>query len=210
MAMKRAFLSASAGIAALAFCAQAIAAVGHAPSDATVMVPATVELVRDLVLPPVIVTGSALRNTASLTQTAVPTTSTLSQRQVATTSAVSAPPAAVGASAGSAASASPSGSPAPIAGNAALTIYGQSGDTVSMQVPASFKVVRTGGTDALTVTTNTNVERGISDQGNVLGGTLVGSDTMSVNVGAALALASAGPLVAGPYQGVLVLVVQYN
>ncbi|WP_411287594.1 DUF4402 domain-containing protein [Phenylobacterium sp.] len=210
--MKRAFLSASVGIAALAFCAQAIAAVGRAPSDATVLEPATVALVRDLVLPPVTVSSSVVRtNTASqLTQTALPTTSTLSQSQVATTSAIPTPQAAAATASGSTASATTSAPPASIAGNAALTIYGQSGDTVSMQVPASFKVVRTGGTEALTLTTNTNVEHGIADQGNVLGGTVAGSDTMSVNVGAALALASAGPLVAGPYQGVLVLVVQYN
>jgi hypothetical protein len=33
---------------------------------------------------------------------------------------------------------------------------------------------------------------------------------MSVNVGGALTLASAEPLVPGPYQGMLVVVVQYN
>lgn len=93
-------------------------------------------------------------------------------------------------------------------GNATLTIHGQAGDAVSMAVPETFKVIRTGGTEALTVKTSTNLEY---DAGNgvVLGGSL-NSDTMSVNVGGALSLASADRLVPGPYEGLLVVVVQYN
>jgi len=99
--------------------------------------------------------------------------------------------------------------PAP-ASNATLTIYGQSGDAVSMAVPETFKVIRTGGTETLTVKTNTNSsEYSVAQNGVILGGGPTG-DTMSVNVGGSLSLASAGPLVPGPYEGMLVVVVQYN
>jgi hypothetical protein len=94
--------------------------------------------------------------------------------------------------------------------NATLTIRGQFGGAVSMSVPESFTVVRTGGTESLTVKTSTNSEFGIGDDGVMLGGTAMNGDTMSVNVGGALALASADPLVPGPYEGLLVVVVQYN
>ncbi|MEO8115275.1 MAG: DUF4402 domain-containing protein [Phenylobacterium sp.] len=98
----------------------------------------------------------------------------------------------------------------PAVGNAALTIYGQSGDTVSTAVPASFQVVRTGGTEALTVNTTSNASVGLSQNGVVLGGTSMSGDTLSVNIGGAISLASAGELVPGPYEGLLVVVVQYN
>jgi hypothetical protein len=96
------------------------------------------------------------------------------------------------------------------AGNAALTIRGQAGDTVSTSVPESFQVVRTGGTETLTVTTNTNAAFGVSGDAGMLAGTVMNGNTMSVNVGGAISLASAGPLVPGPYEGLLVVLVQYN
>jgi hypothetical protein len=97
----------------------------------------------------------------------------------------------------------------PVVGNATLTIRGQAGDAVSMAVPESFTVVRNGGTEALTVRTNTNAELGVSNGGVVLGGAL-GGNSMSVNVGGALSLASAGNVEPGGYEGLLVVVVQYN
>ena len=57
--------------------------------------------------------------------------------------------------------------------------------------------------------TNTNSEYNLGGNGVVLGNGL-NADTMSVNVGGSLALASASPLVPGPYEGMLVVVVQYN
>ncbi|WP_207801871.1 DUF4402 domain-containing protein [Phenylobacterium hankyongense] len=108
-----------------------------------------------------------------------------------------------GQTAGRAGSTSSSSGP----GNATLTIHGQSGDAVSMAVPESFRVVRSGGTEALTVNTSTNA--GLNDNGVVLG-TVMNGDTMSVNVGGAVNLASADRLVPGPYAGLLVVVVQYN
>jgi hypothetical protein len=94
-------------------------------------------------------------------------------------------------------------------GNATLTISGQAGDAVSMAVPESFRVIRTGGTETLTVKTNTNVEYNLAPNGVVVGGGLA-SQTMSVNVGGALSLASADRQAPGAYAGLLVVVVQYN
>jgi hypothetical protein len=78
-----------------------------------------------------------------------------------------------------------------------------------MAVPESFRVVRSGGTEALTVNTSTNAGYGLNDNGVVLG-TVMNGDTMSVNVGGAVNLASSDRLVPGPYAGLLVVVVQYN
>ena len=100
--------------------------------------------------------------------------------------------------------------PASPAGNATLTIHGQAGDAVSMAVPESFTVLRTGGTEALTVKTNTNVDYGLSGDGVVLGGTVMGGNTMSVNVGGSIPLASTAQASPGAYEGLLVVVVQYN
>lgn len=93
--------------------------------------------------------------------------------------------------------------------NSTLTIQGQSGDAVSMAVPASIQVIRSGGTEALTVRTNTNSQFGVGGNGVVLGGAS-DMDTMSVNVGGQMSLASTDALVPGPYEGLLVVVVQYN
>lgn len=95
-------------------------------------------------------------------------------------------------------------------GNASLTIRGQAGDAVSTAVPASFKVIRSGGTETLTVRTNTETEFGLTSDGMPLSGTIMNADTMSVNVGNSVALASTGGIVPGPYEGLLVVVVQYN
>lgn len=95
-------------------------------------------------------------------------------------------------------------------GNAQLTIRGQPGDVVSTTVPESFTVVRSGGQETLTVKTNTNVEYGIGRGDVVLGGAILNGNTMSVDIGGALSLASGGALIPGPYEGMLVVVVQYN
>jgi hypothetical protein len=95
-------------------------------------------------------------------------------------------------------------------GNATLTIRSEVGDALSMAVPESFTVVRNGGTEALTVRTNTRAEYGLQDGGVILGGAVMGSNSMSVNVGGALSLASADRLEPGAYEGLLVVVVQYN
>lgn len=99
--------------------------------------------------------------------------------------------------------------PQRVASNAALTIFGRTGDAVSMAVPASFRVIRSGGTEALTVITNTNVEVGL-DSSVLLGGDVLAGNTLSVNVGGVLAVASSDRLLPGPYEGMMVVVVQYN
>lgn len=95
-------------------------------------------------------------------------------------------------------------------GNARLTIRGQPGDVVSTTVPESFTVVRNGGQEILTVKTNTSAEYQIGSGDVVLGGAILNGDSMSVDIGGSLALASAQNLVPGPYEGMLVVVVQYN
>lgn len=95
-------------------------------------------------------------------------------------------------------------------GNAQLTIRGQPGDVVSTTVPESFTVVRSGGEESLTVKTNTSAEYQIGSGDVVLGGAILNGNTMSVDIGGSLNLASAQNLVPGPYEGVLVVVVQYN
>jgi hypothetical protein len=180
--MKRAFLLIGVGVAAAACCAQAFAlTTASASIGASIVAPsAGIQIVSSLVLPTV--TASTLSPNAQF--------------------AGGAPPA------GSATSgASPGAIPA---GNAALTIHGQAGDTVSTSVPESFQVIRTGGTEALTVTTNTNAAFGVSGDTGMLAGTVMNGNTMSVNVGGSISLASAGPLVPGPYEGLLVVLVQYN
>ncbi|HEY8574509.1 hypothetical protein [Phenylobacterium sp.] len=101
------------------------------------------------------------------------------------------------------------GTPGSIGSNAVLTIHGQAGEAVSMAVPAEFQVVRTGGTESLTVKTSTNSNYDLGGNGVVVGGPT--GDTMSVNVGGTLNFGSGGgELVPGPYEGVVVLLVQYN
>lgn len=97
-------------------------------------------------------------------------------------------------------------------GNAALTIHGQAGDTVSTAVPESFQVIRAGGTEAITVNTNSGSEYGIAGSGVTMGGSIMQGNAMSVNIGGAVSFASAisGNIVPGPYEGLLVVVVQYN
>lgn len=189
--MKRVLLLAVAAVGAFAGCAHALAA-ATASADATITVDqrAAVAVVTPLVLPSV--STSAVVPASQLSGGAVTAGSTaLTGTGVTATSS------------------NPStNAPAPLS-NATLTIYGQSGDAVSMAVPESFKVIRTGGTETLTVKTNTNSEFSLGGNGVVLGGGL-NADTMSVNVGGVLALASADRLVPGPYEGLLVVVVQYN
>lgn len=97
------------------------------------------------------------------------------------------------------------GSSSGAVGNARLTIRGQPGDVVSTTVPESFTVVRSGGQETLIVKTNTNAEYQVG-----MGGVVLNGDAMSVDIGGSLALASAQNLVPGPYEGMLVVVVQYN
>jgi len=183
--MVRATLSLLTGVAALACCAQAFALGSSATADvrAEIVRPAGINVVTPLILP--VVTTSAVTAGGGLTSAGT-TGSTGS-----------------GATPGGANPTSPSG-------NATLTIHGQAGDAVSMAVPESFTVLRTGGTEALTVKTNTNMEYGLSGDGVVLGGAVMGGNTMSVNVGGSIPLASTSQASPGAYEGLLVVVVQYN
>lgn len=179
--MKRVLLLAVAAVGAFAGCAQALAAAtAGANVSLTVDERAGINVVSPLVLPTVSTTAVVPVTRIGVGGTAV--------------------------TGGGATSTSGSGA-TPL-GNATLTIYGQSGDAVSMAVPETFKVIRTGGTETLTVSTNTNSEYGLAGNGVVLGGQ--NSDTMSVNVGGSLSMAANDQAVPGPYEGLLVVVVQYN
>jgi hypothetical protein len=197
--MKRVLVTTVAAIAAFAGCARALAQVSaSATASVTVEQAAGINVVSPLVLPTVSTTAIVPPTVAT---SGVPANSVPGGSTVGNT-------ASGGAGSSTSATAGTSGG-APAVSNATLTIYGQSGDAVSMAVPETFKVIRTGGTETLTVKTNTNSEYSLGGNGVVLGGGL-NADTMSVNVGGSLALASAGPLVPGPYEGMLVVVVQYN
>jgi hypothetical protein len=180
--MKRAVVIAAAAVAAFSGCAKALAGVG---ASATAPVGVTID--------------SAPAGIGIVSPIVVPSVATTA---VVPTSLVTT---------GTGLTGSPSGGlGASVASNATLTIYGQSGQAVSMAVPATFQVTRSGGTETLTVKTNTNSEYGLAGNGVVLGGSVMNADTMSVNVGGAVTLASADQAVPGPYEGLLVVVVQYN
>jgi hypothetical protein len=179
--MKRAPLLIGVGVAALACCAQAFAlGVASAKIGGKIVQPAGITIVSPLVLPTV--TATSISSASGFR--------------------------AVGSSVGATGTTGGQG-PSP-GSNATLTVTGQSGDAVSMAVPESFQVVRTGGTEALTVRTNTSAEYGLPDNGVVLAGNVMGGSSMSVNVGGAISLASNDQAAPGAYEGLLVVVVQYN
>lgn len=177
--MKTSALLALAASAALGAAAPAAAGVASQGSASVVVAPAA---------------GISVTSSLSLPNVAMTGLTTVSVSNVGATSALS----------GSALGVAPGS-----IGNAALTVSGQAGDAVSMAVPESFRVIRTGGTETLTVKTNTNLEYALGAGGVAVGGAL-SADTMSVNVGGALNLAAAGGLTPGAYQGLLLVVVQYN
>lgn len=178
--MKRVLLVAVAAVGAFAGCAQALAAAtAQANVSLTVDQRAGINIVTPLVLP--VVSTTAIVPVSGLN--------------------------AGGLTAVSGSSLSAKGG-LPI-GPATLTIFGQSGDAVSVAAPESFKVMRNGGDETLTVRTSTNSEYSLGGNGVVLGGA-ANADTMSVNVGGSLAVASNDTAVPGAYQGLLVVVVQYN
>jgi len=187
--MKRVILLAVAAVGVFAGCARALAAArADATASITVDQRAGINVVTPLVLP-------------TISTAAVIPVSGLSSGGVAT---VNGP-----AVTGSGLSASGGATGATPISNAALTIYGQAGDAVSMAVPETFQVIRTGGTETLTVKTSTNSQYNLAGNGVVLGGS-ANADTMSVNVGGSLTLASNDTVAPGPYEGLLVVVVQYN
>lgn len=178
--MKRAVLSTAVALALLGHGAQAAPSVsGVAPAEARIVDPVGINVVSPLFLPNVTPNGIA---------------------------AVASVASASGMTVGSAAL---NNTGALNMGNATLTILRQTGGAVSMSVPESFTVVRTGGTESLTVKTSTNSQFGVGGDGVMLGGAGLAGNTMSVNVQGQLATGSER-LVPGPYEGVLVVVVQYN
>jgi hypothetical protein len=95
-----------------------------------------------------------------------------------------------------------------ITGNAQLTVHGEAGDVLSMAVPDKLTLVRAGGGEALTA--DTSAAFGLMGRGVLMGGEIINGNAMSVDIGGKLSLASANHLVPGPYEGLFVVVVQYN
>jgi hypothetical protein len=95
-------------------------------------------------------------------------------------------------------------------GNARLTIRREAGEALSLIVPSTFTVVRTGGSEALTVTTSTTSDFGVVGDGILLDGDMMHGTATSVDIGGRLALAAADGLVPGPYEGLFAVVVEYN
>jgi hypothetical protein len=191
--MKRAILLAVGAIGAFAGCAQALAAAtaqGAVSMDVQQSV-AGIAIVSPLVLPTVSTTAVVPTSSFTTTTGAVPVVGTTAVSGGGLTAASSAGPSAV-----------------PLS-NATVTVYGQSGDAMSMAVPETFKVIRTGGAESLTVRTSTNSQYGLAGSTVVLGAA-PGSESLSVNVGGSLVMASADQLAPGAYEGLLVVVVQYN
>lgn len=102
------------------------------------------------------------------------------------------------------------GAGAVYAGNARLTVRRQIGEALSMTVPASFTVVRTGGNEALTVKTSTSGDYGVFGDGILLSGAFMNGVATSVDIGAQLSVASSDRLVPGPYEGLFAVIVEYN
>lgn len=97
--------------------------------------------------------------------------------------------------------------PGTLLGNAQLIIRAETHETLSMEMPSELTLVRTGGTEALTLDT---ISYGLAGQGVLLGGQMINGSAISVDVGGKLSMATSLHPVAGPYEGLFVVVVQYN
>jgi hypothetical protein len=83
-----------------------------------------------------------------------------------------------------------------------IQLSGKPGDAVSVAVPSTFRMTRTGGEETLTVIT-TGLDR------MVLGGALRANGALSVDVGGRVVF-SGEAVPAGAYRGLLVVMAQYN
>ncbi len=93
-------------------------------------------------------------------------------------------------------------------GNARLTIQGKAGDALSMSVPSTFDLVREDGGDVLTVQTKTTAAEGMGGQELTTGGGIMDGDFMKVDIGGKLIKTATLPK--GAYQGLFVVLIQYN
>ena len=91
--------------------------------------------------------------------------------------------------------------PAPQA--ASYTVSGEGGQLISVSVPPTFTMTRSGGSETLTVTTLNNVQ-----SSPTLGNALGKGGTYTFNVGGSFPLDSSVPL--GLYTGTFAVTVQYN
>lgn len=95
------------------------------------------------------------------------------------------------------------GFPLPTPSPASYTVSGEGGQLISVTIPVSFVMTRSGGADTITVTTSNNVLSTPS-----LNSTLGNAGIYTFNVGGSFPLNSATPL--GTYSGTFNVTVQYN
>lgn len=88
--------------------------------------------------------------------------------------------------------------------SANVTVLGN--DAVSLAVPESFELTRTGGVETLTVRTSSSGDYTAIDP---LQGMLASGEALSIDVGGTIRV-SANQLAPGEYRGLLVVVAQYN
>jgi hypothetical protein len=86
-----------------------------------------------------------------------------------------------------------------------FVVTGDSGQSISVTVPPSVDLTREGGTETALLTTTSNID---DDGPQFLRGDFAGSGALSFNVGGQVTLAS--NMAAGTYNGILMVVAQYN
>lgn len=94
----------------------------------------------------------------------------------------------------------------PTVAQATFTVAGDSGQAISVTVPQTVDLARTGGVETALLTTTNN----LADGPQFLGGTFAGGGTLSFAVGGQVTLASNSSVAAGTYNGLLAVVAQYN
>jgi len=94
----------------------------------------------------------------------------------------------------------------PTVAQATFTVAGDSGQAISVTVPPTVDLARSGGAETALLTTTNN----LADGPQFLGGTFAGGGTLSFAVGGQVTLASSSSVSAGTYNGLLAVVAQYN
>lgn len=95
------------------------------------------------------------------------------------------------------------GFPSPVPAAASYTVSGEGGQLISITIPASFMMTRSGGTDTLTVTTQNDVVASPA-----LDSSLGNAGSYTFHVGGSFPFDSSTPL--GAYSGTFNVIVQYN
>lgn len=92
----------------------------------------------------------------------------------------------------------------PVPARASFVVVGDAGQSISVTVPETIDLQRTGGAETARLVTDTSV----TDGPQFLGGNFASAGTLSFDVGGQVTLASA--VTSGTYNGILAVVAQYN